>query len=537
VARSPILSFLRRLAADHAEADRLGIPVEDVVERRLTRGELLRRGGAAGAALALGPSLVGFGRTNAKGRRIAIVGGGIAGLSAALTLHDHGVASTVYEADPRRVGGRMHTFFPGYWDNGQITEWCGELIDSDMAVVRGLSRRFKLHLNDLPRLQPAGTQDTYRFFGKYYANKQLLHDFRPVFHAVEHDLKAAGSDTTYKQHTPAGIALDRMTLYEWIETRVPGGHHASLGRLLDIAYNQEWAADTTDQSALNIVYELGPGQRRGQFSMYGESDERFHIAGGNERLPLAVADALPAGTIVHGWRMTAIRRQGDGTVRLTFQAGGETHIVDADRAILCLPFAVLRRLDYSGAGFDAHKRRCIEQIGAGQNTKLLLQFDERLWNRRGAWGKSTGTSYSDQGYMTTWDTTRGQAGPSGILVDYTGGHVARGFHAPEPYLTAAHPLVRGYARRFLRQVEPTFPGISRTWTGKATLSTPFSDPNLLLSYSYVKPGQTHTLVGYERVPQQNIHFAGEHTSVDFRGFMEGGAAEGVRAGREVLRTL
>jgi monoamine oxidase len=97
--------------------------------------------------------------------------------------------------------------------------------------------------------------------------------------------------------------------------------------------------------------------------------------------------------------------------------------------------------------------------------------------------------------------------------------------------------VRTYAHRFLREVEPTFPGISRWWNGRATLSTPFRDPNLRLSYSFVKPGQTHTLVGYEGVPQGNIHFAGEHTSVDFRGFMEGGSAEGRRAAVEVLRAI
>ncbi|MDQ6662590.1 MAG: FAD-dependent oxidoreductase, partial [Chloroflexota bacterium] len=34
-----------------------------------------------------------------------------------------------------------------------------------------------------------------------------------------------------------------------------------------------------------------------------------------------------------------------------------------------------------------------------------------------------------------------------------------------------------------------------------------------------------------------IHFAGEHCSVEFQGFMEGGAREGVRAAREILQEL
>jgi monoamine oxidase len=69
------------------------------------------------------------------------------------------------------------------------------------------------------------------------------------------------------------------------------------------------------------------------------------------------------------------------------------------------------------------------------------------------------------------------------------------------------------------------------------LSTPFTDPNLLLSYSYWKPGQYTSFSGYEKARQGNIHFSGEHCSQDFQGFMEGGASEGVRAAYEVLADL
>ncbi len=66
---------------------------------------------------------------------------------------------------------------------------------------------------------------------------------------------------------------------------------------------------------------------------------------------------------------------------------------------------------------------------------------------------------------------------------------------------------------------------------------PALDPNLNLSYSYWRVGQYTAFSGYEKQRQGNVHFAGEHCSQDYQGFMEGGASEGVRAGGEILTDL
>src|SRR5579871_5882054 len=61
--------------------------------------------------------------------RIGIVGAGIAGLTAALTLQDKGVPCQIYESS-ERIGGRMHSNTT-FWQEGQISEWCGEFIDRE----------------------------------------------------------------------------------------------------------------------------------------------------------------------------------------------------------------------------------------------------------------------------------------------------------------------------------------------------------------------------------------------------------------------
>ncbi len=549
MARTPLLRVLRRLAREHAAAETLGISVEELREREAeqaySRKEFLRRSGAVGAAVAVaGPTALARAAAGGAQPSIAIVGGGIAGLTAALTLQDKGVRSTVYEAHPTRVGGRMHSDFvdfPNYWAGGQGAELCGELIDSGHKTILSLAQRFRLPTVNLTGAEPKGSEDTYFFFGEYYPKEQADKDFQPVHQALQRDVSAASYPTTFFIHTDAGVALDQMSVYDWIESRVPGGHRSPFGQVLDVAYNIEYGAETTEQSALNLVYLLGYKAVPGNYMIFGASNERYHIVGGNTLLPLAVRDAIVSvqgsAAVRNGWRMTSIRRNSDGTATMSFDTPSGSEQVTAEQVILALPFAVLQTLDYRRAGFEELKKTAITELGAGRNSKLQLQFGSRLWNTEGPWGISNGASYSDTGYQNTWDVTRGQPGTTGILVDYTGGDTAGALSVGTPYATASNGKVTTLAQRFLRQLEPVFPGITGLWNGKATLSTPMLDPNLNCSYSYWKVGQYVGFSGWEKLRQGNIHFAGEHCSQDFQGFMEGGASEGVRAAGEILADL
>ena len=535
MARTPLLRALRCFAREHDAAERLGIAPGELRRRRTaepSRRDFLKAIAAIGAltpASRIAPALA------SSQARIAIVGAGISGLTAALTLKDKGLAATVYEASPR-IGGRMHSDRSGYWAEEQVSEFCGELIDSGHTTILGLATRFGLAVDDLLAAQPPGSTDTYWFLGGRYTAAQADSDFVPVREAVKRDLNAAGYPTLWNKFKPAGYALDHMSVYDWIETRVPGGHSSPFGRLLDTAYNIEYGAETTEQSSLNLVYLLAYQPSPKGFAVFGVSDEQYHIRGGNQRLPDAIAGVLP--DIRPRWRLTAIEARADSTVALGFQTPAGPKPVVADQVILTLPFPVLRTLDISKAGFDGMKRKAINELGAGRNAKLQLQFRSRHWNDSGPWGISNGSSYADLGYQSTWDVSRAQGGAAGIIVNYTGGDTAGAFEASSPYSRAdTNPKVAAYARAFLRQFETVFPAISAEWNGRATLSAPVLDPNLRCSYSYWKVGQYTSFGGYEGVPQGAIHFAGEHCSQDFQGFMEGAAAEGVRAALEVFHAV
>ncbi|MGN6257280.1 MAG: flavin monoamine oxidase family protein [Solirubrobacterales bacterium] len=313
-----------------------------------------------------------------------------------------------------------------------------------------------------------------------------------------------------------------MSIADWIQAYVPGGMKSKLGQLLDVAYNIEYGAETNVQSSLNMLYLLGySGQ--GQLRIFGPSNEKHHVRGGNDQIPARLAAALQ-GQITTGSALTSIRRNADGTYRLALQSGGGTSTVTADHVVLALPFSILRTLDYAKAGFSAVKTTAIEEMGMGTNSKLHVQFKDRLWNSLGC----NGETYADTGYQNTWEVTRAQPGSSGILVDYTGGTIGASFGTGTPAERAA---------QFLQQIEPVLPGISSRWNGKAAIDFWTGYQWTKGSYSYWKVGQYTKFAGAEREPEGNCHFAGEHTSIDFQGYLNGAVESGERAAGEVLAAL
>ncbi|MFJ3611775.1 MULTISPECIES: flavin monoamine oxidase family protein [Streptomyces] len=536
MARTAPARMLRRIAAEHLPSTAPASPAAGALSRRG-----LLQGLAAGAGLAAVTAVGAASPARAATPPVvAVVGAGIAGLTTALRLADHGIACTVYEADAARVGGRIFSQPAGaYWSDGQVSEWGGELIDSGHVTMHQLAQRFGLPLDDLRAAEPVGTTEVYRFGGGYYSFADASADFKGVRPAIQRDLASfdwaelgwAG------QPGPAAVALSNLTIRDWIATRVPGGLASRFGKLLDVAYTTEFGVDTTEASALGILGVLGYQPTPSGFALFGESDTRYHVRGGNQRLPQAIAAALPAGTVRHGWQLRAVTAVSGGRQQLAFTADGCTRTVVADHTVLALPLGVMQRLDLSGSGFDALKRASLGAMTMGRNAKLSLQFDGRPWNGAGPWGLASGSTMSETGYQTSWETSRAQAGGKGILTVYAGGSRADAFTPSAPFRTAADPKVARYASTALSQLEGVFPGITGHWTGKATLAAWPLNPLAYGSYAAWPPGYAHRYAGYEGVRQGNTHFAGEYTSEVAQGYMEGGAESGVRAADEVLVDL
>ncbi len=491
---------------------------EAIADSRLRRRELLAGGaGIAAAAMLSGPLTRALAAT---APRVVVVGGGLAGLTCTYRLKQAGIRAQLYEASDR-LGGRCWTR-RGDFAEGQIAEHGGELIDQGHTEIRQLAQELGLDLDNLLAGEVNGTDPFYYFDGKPYSFEEATDDLKGIWQQLHKDVSAAGYPTLYNSSTQRGRELDAMSIAQWIQAYVPGGLKSKLGQLLDVAYNIEYGAETSVQSSLNMLYLLGySGQ--GQLRIFGPSNEKYRVRGGNDQIPARLVEALQ-GQIRTGMELIAIRRNTDGSYRLSFRSGELTSTVTADRVVLALPFSILRDVDYAKAGFSSVKKTAIEELGMGTNSKLHVQFDRRHWNSLG----SNGETYADTGYQNTWEVTRAQAGKAGVLVDYTGGTIGASFGSGTPTERAA---------QFLKQIEPVLPGISARWNGRATVDYWTGYQWTKGSYSYWKVGQYTKFAGAEREEQDGCHFAGEHTSIDFQGYLNGAVESGERAAGEILAGL
>jgi monoamine oxidase len=526
MARTHLAGLLLQAASIADESTRRELPVERVMRERISRRDVLRGGVALGlasvAALTVDPL---GGARAASAPRIAVIGAGLAGLTCAYRLKQAGYAATVYEASDR-VGGRCWTIRDAF-DNGQIAEHGGELIDQGHTAMRGLARELGFSLDNLLAAQPNGTEDFFRFDGASYSFADATDDLKAIWQQIHSDVSAASYPTLYNYYTTRGHQLDHMSITDYINAYVPAsakgydagpGMQSKLGQLLDVAYNIEYGGECSVQSSLNLLYLLAySGQ--GQLRIFGPSNEKYHVVGGNDQIPQALASSLGS-QVVPGMELTAISRNQDGSYALSFRGVAKATVVD--RVVLALPFSLLRSIDYSKANFGTLKNTAIQNLPMGTNSKLQLQFRDRHWYSLG----NNGNTLADTGYQNTWEVTRAQPGSTGILVNYTGGNIGSSFGSGTP---------DSRARKFLGQLEPVLPGITAKYIpGRATIDFWASHPWTKGSYSYWKVGQYTSFSGVEKERRGKVHFCGEHTSQDFQGYLNGGVESGERAAGEIL---
>jgi monoamine oxidase len=527
MAKSALMAMLRHASSIAQKSMETGIPADELlgmISDRTANFPISRRhllhGGLAAAGAVAAATFTGYGEgvfAQQQGRSpILVVGGGIAGLTAAYRLRQGGVRADLIEAT-NRIGGRIRTV-PKVAGTEISADLGGEFIDSGHSNLISLATELGLRAIDLAQVQSGFVKDAFFLEGRRFSVQQLIADLAPLASKIQGDLRAVGGNISYLDFTETAEKLDNISIAEYLEKAETS---TVIRQLLRIAYVTEYGRDVEEQSALNLLFLIAA--KADNFSLYGDSDKRYQIDGGNSQIVNRLAGQL-SGSIEVGTALEAITILPDGRYRVSLRSGQSTFDRTYERVLLTLPFSTLRDVKIN-VPLPQPKRRAIEQLGYGTNSKLVTGYRSRIWREV---YQSTASVFTDLGFQNTWEATPFAPTANGLVTNFTGGRqgLAMGSGVPEDQ-----------AQRFLGQFERVFPGVKNLRTGKAVRAFWPGERFSKGSYACYLVGQWTQMYTVEGEQVGNLYFAGEHTSLENQGYMEGGCETGQRAALEILQDL
>jgi monoamine oxidase len=524
--RSPLLNAIRKAfyiaeqsrQPDAPPANELaGRHALNTQPRRQFIGNMFKAGVAIGAAGFLdacrkGPDFPGL------QPKIVIVGAGMSGLNCAYQLKKAGISAAIYEAS-NRTGGRIFTkrniLAPGLY-----TELGGEFVDSYHDDMISLCGEFGINLLDTRSDEELQyTRDSYFIDGRFYSEMEVIMAFQPYASRISADINSLPETITYDDHDDVTIRFDQMSLRQYLDSI---GMTGFLRDAIETAYLTEYGLETDVQSAINFLYLFNP-DTTGGFEIYGESDERYRIEGGNETLTDALFQRVKHKVSLQH-QLVKIAHDFTGYTLFFTNPNGTTIKVSADIIVMTIPFSVLRNVQIDVA-LPGWKRKAIQNLGYGTNSKLLLGFNKRVWRED---YRYSGETVTDEDIQTGWENSWLQPGTSGGYTVFQGGRKGLELGAGSP---------ESQAPRFIAQLEKMWPGTASAFNGNVKRMHWPTHPFTLGSYACYKVGQYTTIRGAEGKPVGNLYFAGEHCSLDSQGYMNGAAESGRMAATEILKAI
>ncbi len=498
-----------------------GIEVAQLLERAsrkslMPRRDALKTMGALAALPLMASAGCGKERRLAN-TTVAVIGGGLAGLTAALKLQDKGMTPTVYEASDR-FGGRARTV-EGVLPGGKTFEAGGEFIDQEHEWLRSLVDRFGLGLDDLETSELDGMR--YLFNGEEITTEDLVEataPFLPTFLADAAELEA--------DYDTKAASLDALTTMEYWDMMGIGG---VLRAVLEVAMLTEFGQPPSQISALHFVEDL-PQVQDG--STASEGTERYTFSEGTQSLVQAMVAALGGtggGQLTTGARLAAVRSQGRGFV-LGFDGMDD---IEVDIVLLGMPLPALRQVQFEGVELPASLQTFIAEAGMGAHAKVIAGFNGTPWRAEGY----NGEALTNAGFQTCWDSNALTAG-DGSLTFLLGGDAG---DAVDPNAAAA------VADSFAEQWAPLFPNLAGARNSAAWAINWGQEQHYGGSYSCLNRGQytaamDHFYFEGDADERQvgfvdNLGFIGEAFSGDHWGYMEGAVQTGWLAAKHVVDEL
>lgn len=443
--------------------------------------------------------------------RIAIIGGGLAGLSCAWRLKQAGFNPTVYEASDR-FGGRTYSV-EEFNKNGHACEIGGEFFTSDHRHLLKLTRELKLKIftasSPNRHLKPFKV-----FLGEEEVPleklEQSLSDF---FELIKTDLEGL-PETISWESADKFRDIDALSIPEYIKNR---GGDALTYKFLCKAFTFENGIEAKEQSALNLLTTF----RKGFIYQPSSKIRSMQVKGGNQQICSELASKM-WNNVVAEHRLVDLH-QHTSWYKLTFKNGKRTKTINADYVVMTVPFSVMRKINHN-VHFNPRKEKAIQELGYGKKGSLLLGFNKKTWRDQGY----DGLTFSDEKFGYGSDLSPKNKGKHHVLSVKPSGKEAEDFSMMDTV---------DAAMKSLRSFDKIYPGLSKQFDGQAMKFSWSDNPLSMGSNSCYKVGQYTEFGGEEGKSVENLFFAGEHCSNKFRGTMNGAVVSGDLAASNIIRRL
>ena len=444
-------------------------------------------------------------RTNLlSGRSVIVAGAGLAGLTAAVDLHDDGAQVTVLDARDR-PGGRVWTVRETFVE-GQHAEAGGDLIETDQEAIRRLAAELGLSLTPILR---GGFAFVRRGSGRrpYEPFSTVDGLWRRIAKLCEPWVRAYRL-SEQRWDGPIAQRLARLSVADWLDQI----HADRKTRAIMQGLRGFFLADPVDLSLLALVDELAfesPGRAR-----------FYRIKGGNDLLVTRLAMKLRKPVHLKSTVLAATHMRDKIRVTVGTPEGDQAQMT-TDYLVLAMPATTLRRIAFRPP-LPPLQRKAIQDLHYGRATKTLLQFERRFWQQRGR-PRAYGTELP---IGAIWDGNEEQRGREGILTLLAGGSASR-----DTQTLVAKRGVEGLVESL------EWLGAMRTPVLASRMICWEQDPWAQGGYAFFCPAFDPELRLWLTRPHGRIVFAGEHTSLRWQGYMNGAVESGLRAAEEVRALL
>ncbi|MFI5273143.1 MAG: flavin monoamine oxidase family protein [Ktedonobacterales bacterium] len=453
--------------------------------------------------------------TAAVGERhaqVAVVGAGLAGLTAARTLTAAGIATLVIEAR-ERVGGRTYTR-PA--SDGTPLDLGGQWIGPTQHRIKALAdavgaATFKTYDHGANILYRDGTH-------MMYSGAIPTADASSTADVIEAllTLNVMALEVPLEAPWRAASAAewDAQTVATWLLANVA---NRDARQLVELGVQAVFSAEPRDLSLLHFLFYIhSAGSLRDLLGVTSGAQESRFVRGA-QHVANAVAAALGERVLL-GAPVHSVTQDARGV-----RVAGDAFAVSAERAIIALPPPLAGRLRYRPA-LPGYRDQLTQRMPMGSVYKVQCLYETPFWHDDG----QTGQVSSDRGPIRITFDNSPESGTPGVLLGFIEGDDAR-YWGRRPAGERRAAALASLARYFGERAASPREYVEFSWAEEEYTRG---------CYAAYMPTGVWTAFGEAlREPIGRLHWAGTETATTWNGYMDGAVQSGERAAAEVLAAL